>query len=68
LDGFLGTAEDIKMPFSQIIKNKYPDSSNKEAEEGRQGIELGQKNADLRKKLLYVPFFICPCLIVLAVL
>ena len=29
LEGYLGTGEDIRMSFSQIIKNKYPDSSKK---------------------------------------
>jgi hypothetical protein len=31
----LGTGEDIGMPFSQIIKNKYPDSSKKRKRGGR---------------------------------
>ena len=30
-----GTGEDIGMPFSQMIKNKYPDSSKKRKRSGR---------------------------------
>jgi hypothetical protein len=35
LEGCLGTGEDIGMPFSHIIKNKYPDSSKKRKRGGR---------------------------------
>jgi hypothetical protein len=35
LEGCLKTGEDIGMPFSQIIKNKYPDSSKKRKRGGR---------------------------------
>jgi hypothetical protein len=34
-EGCLGTSEGIGMPFSQIIKNKYPDSSKKCKRGGR---------------------------------
>lgn len=35
LERSLGTSEDIGMPFSQIIKNRHPDSSKKHKRGGR---------------------------------